>query len=123
MKFEINDNGRDQTRPLIYRWEIFDASGVLIGCYIGKAKGGAGRPLKRYKRNVARLIAGKPYWPSKPDGYRRVHRALAAATIAGQRIVLSLLANVPEGENINLWERHQIREHDSSGPEPHQLND
>lgn len=111
-----------ETEPLIYMWEIRDSAGALVGRYVGKARTGADRPLKHYRRNVANLLAGKPYRKSKPDGYRRVHRALAEAEAKGLQITLRFLCNVGKDEDINEIEQRHIREQDSRGVEPWQLN-
>lgn len=115
--------GVDQSRPLIYMWEIWARDGTLLGRYVGKASGGSRRPLSHYKRNVMNILDGRPYRKGKPDGYRRVHRMLAGAMSSGHRVRLSLLTNVAPDESINEVERSLIKEHNSSGSEPWQLND
>ncbi|OZI63303.1 hypothetical protein [Bordetella genomosp. 11] len=110
MKFRLIALGIDESKPLLYQWEIHDVrTGELKGRYIGKAVRGSGRPLSQYRRNVLNLLAGLPYRRNKPDGFRRVHRALADAVIKGDRITLTLLRNVPLGEDINEAERQAIR--------------
>lgn len=111
-----------ETAPLIYMWEIRDGAGILVGRYVGKAKAGANRPLKDYRRNVANILLGKPYRKSKPTGYRRVHRALAEAESKGFQVTLRFLCNVGRDEDINEVEQRLIREQNSRGPEPWQLN-
>lgn len=120
---ESEFSGVDQSRPLIYMWEIWANDGTLLGCYVGKASRGSSRPLSHYKRNVMNILDGKPYRKGKPDGYRRVHRILAEATRSGYRVRLSLLKNVELHESINQVERILIKEHNSAGGEPWQLND
>lgn len=110
------------TAPLIYMWEIRDGAGRLMGRYVGKAKDGANRPLKHYKRNVANILVGKPYRKSKPNGFRRIHRALAEAEAKGFQITLRFLCNIGEDEDINEVEQRHIREQNSQGAEPWQLN-
>jgi hypothetical protein len=104
-------------------WEIWAEDGTLLGRYVGKASRGSRRPLSHYKRNVMNILNGKPYRKGKPDGYRRVHRILAEAMSSGYRVRLSLLKNVEPNESINQVERILIKEHNSAGSEPWQLND
>ncbi|MBU9172931.1 hypothetical protein [Burkholderia gladioli] len=109
MDFEVIRDGVDDAKPLLYQWEIHDSrTGDLLARYIGKAVRGSKRPLRHYDRNVRRLIAGMAYRKSKPDGFRRVHRALADAVTAGHRITLTLLRNVGPDEDINEAERRAI---------------
>ena len=109
-------------QSLIYMWEIRDQSGTLLGRYVGKAKAGARRPLTHYKRNVENILAGKPYRKNNPEGYRRIHVALAEAHKHGHRISLSFLCNVQAPEKINEEERHWIAKQNSQGVEAWQLN-
>ena len=60
MNFTLAPGSVNPSAALIYKWEIKDGSGNLQGLYIGKAKGGAKRPTKHYRRNVNRLLAEKP---------------------------------------------------------------
>jgi hypothetical protein len=62
-------------------------------------------PLKHYSRNVANILAGKPYRKGKPDKYRRVHHALGAAQRQGHSIKLTFFCNVFDAESINEVER------------------
>ena len=97
----------DEARPLIYLWEVSDDLHVVYR-YVGKADRGALRPRKHYTRNVRNLLAELPYRPSDPDGYREVHRQLAAAT--GNRhsvVTLRLVRNVEPGEDIYRVEREE----------------
>jgi len=123
MHFEVANGGIEQDSPLIYMWEIRTQSGDLVGRYVGKAKAGASRPLKHYRRNVQNLLASKPYRKSNPNGYRRVHHALADAHRLGHTIVLSFLCKVDVAEDINEVERQCITAQNSKGKEPWQLND
>ena len=116
MEFRFEANGVDSVQPLIYRWEIFDHAGEPIACYVGKSKNGAKRPLRDYKRNVRRLLAGQPYRKSKPDEFqpdefRAIHRLMAEAVRQDQTIVLTLLRNVSPNESINDAEQELLREH------------
>ncbi|EJM96374.1 hypothetical protein PMI40_04606 [Herbaspirillum sp. YR522] len=113
MHFEIAENSKvDESKPLIYAWDIIDReTGELKGRYVGKAMGGSGRPRKQYRRNVVRMLAGKRYRLAKPDAFRAIHVALGAAVTAGDRIVLSFLCNVADGEDINKIERSYIQSH------------
>lgn len=90
--------------PGIYTWTI---SGV--GCYVGKYTRKS-RPLKEYNKNVDRLLNKQPYRPGKPDGFRKVHRALAQAVLQGRNIKLSIVANGQNSELIDL-ERASIESH------------
>ncbi len=109
MDFHLNANGTDGTEPLLYMWEIHDAkTGELRGRYVGKSVRGSGRPRKHYSRNVRRLLASMPYRKGHPDGFRKVHRALAMAVLNGDRITLTLLRNVRAEEDINEVERAAI---------------
>ncbi|BCK25945.1 hypothetical protein QTU67_003743 [Vibrio cholerae] len=122
MNFDVISQGVNPDKALIYMWEIYDKTDVLVGRYVGKAKNGAKRPLKHYKRNVARLIAGKPYRKSNPNSYRVVHKALADAVDKNYVIKLYFLANINEGEDINQVEQALINQHDCKGSESWQLN-
>ncbi|EJL6339749.1 hypothetical protein EEJ34_13385 [Vibrio cholerae] len=122
MNFDVIYQGVNPDKALIYMWEIYDRSDVLVGRYVGKAKNGAKRPLKHYKRNVARLIAGQPYRKSNPNSYRVVHKALADAVDKNYVIKLYFLANINEGEDINQVEQTLINQHDCKGSESWQLN-
>ncbi|EIF8949704.1 hypothetical protein O1D80_003617 [Vibrio cholerae] len=122
MNFDVISQGVNPDKALIYMWEIYDKTDVLVGRYVGKAKNGAKRPLKHYKRNVARLIAGKPYRKSNPNSYRVVHKALADAVDKNYVIKLYFLANISEGEDINQVEQALINQHDCKGSESWQLN-
>lgn len=73
--------------------------------YVGKAAEGADRPRKHYRRNVANLLAGRPYRKSKPTEFREVHRRLAEAVERKLEIRLSFLCNVKAGEDINTIEQ------------------
>ncbi|MGY0199117.1 hypothetical protein [Leptothrix sp. BB-3] len=103
-------------------WEIHEASGELVGRYVGKTKAGAKRPLKHYKRNVAKLLLNKPYRRGNPTGFRRIHHALAEAEVRGFRVTLQFLCNIETHENINEVERKFIRIYNCKGGEAWQLN-
>jgi hypothetical protein len=116
--------GVDPSKALIYMWEIISTDQKqLIGRYVGKSSRGEDRPLTHYARNVANLLEGKPYRKEKPDGFRRIHHALAAAVIENHRVKLSFVANASEGDDLNQLERQCITDLCSSGPESWQLND
>jgi hypothetical protein len=112
MQYLIAADGVDTKAPLIYLWEIRNRSGEVVGRYVGKAENGHDRPRKDYKRNVDRLLRGLPYRRGKPDGYRPVHYALAAATRENHDIVVTYIRNVEAHENINAVEQHYIRHYD-----------
>ncbi|OQS45770.1 hypothetical protein B0T49_20290 [Chromobacterium violaceum] len=122
MEYQVLKNAVNESAPLIYMWEIHTRHGVLVGRYVGKAKNGATRPLRHYQRNVRNLLDGKPYRKGNPEGYRKIHRALAEAALKGYLITLQYLCNVSEGENINEIERQCIGNHNCLGNEQWQLN-
>jgi len=95
--------GVNESLPGIYQWTIDGR-----GNYIGKYKR-IRRPLKEYGRNVRKILSGKDYRPSKPDGFRRIHRELAQALREGRRITLTILENVAQ-PRINERERELISE-------------
>ena len=109
MKYIPPSPGVDVNAPLIYMWEIRDASGAVTGRYIGKANGGEHRPTTHYPRNVDKLLRGLPY--KKGKDYRRVHYSLANAVLSGHAISLSYLCNVPEDQDIFAVEMHYIRQY------------
>jgi hypothetical protein len=80
-----------ELKPGIYEWRIEG-----VGCYIGKYTK-IDRPKSHYARKVGHLLAGRPYRPADPNGFRRIHRALAEAVTAERRITLSILENVEPG--------------------------
>ncbi|HKR42537.1 MAG TPA: hypothetical protein VJU59_23180 [Paraburkholderia sp.] len=107
--FAFDANGVDDTRRLLYLWEIHDAStGVLLASYVGKAENGIARRRREYSSNVSRLLGGLPYRKGNPDGFRSIHRALADAVRLNHRITLRLLRNVPREEDIYKAEREMI---------------
>ena len=122
MQFTVAGHTIDPAAPLIYMWEIHDQHGGLVGRYIGKAQAGARRPTKHYERNVNNILGGRPYRKGKPEGYRRVHRALAQAHEAGHAIRLYFLCNVGQEEDINVVEQRWIKEKNCLGSQPWQLN-
>jgi hypothetical protein len=125
LDFQIDNSANivaDQS--LIYMWEIVSpADGKLLGRYIGKSSKGTSRPLTHYSRNVANLLAEKPYRKDNPDGFRRIHHALANAVRDGSVVRLVYLSNIDKGEDINQKERYFIASLCSSGGESWQLND
>lgn len=93
--------------PGIYTWTIIgrDGSSAL---YVGKYTRRR-RPEREYRRNVARLLIGRPYRLRKPDDFRRIHQALAAAVREGLPVILTFLENVaPDG--LAAREAELIRE-------------
>jgi hypothetical protein len=104
LEFEYQPGSVNQSAALIYLWEIFDNQGGRYGS-VGKAGGGAYRPLHHYHCNVNNLLAGKPYRKSKPDKYRKVHRRLADAVLQGWQVRLRLLCNVSGDDDISSVER------------------
>jgi hypothetical protein len=122
VRYRLVEHDLDEALPLIYMWEIHSLDGELLGRYVGKAKAGANRPFKHYRRNVLNLLRKKPYRKAKPDGYRRVHHALARAEREGLQVTLQFLCNVGSHENMDEVEQKYIREKNCVGPEPWQLN-
>lgn len=122
MNFVVEASGVNPRLPLIYVWSIYSESGALVGRYVGKAKAGEERPRKHYARNVKRLLAKMPYRKKKPDGYRKIHRALADAHSANLRIVLSYECNVAGGKNLSQVELRWIDRLNTKGSEKWQLN-
>ena len=111
VEFRFEPNGVNPEAALIYRWEIFGPDSARLVCYVGKSKNGARRPLRDYKRNVLRLLAGQPYRKSKPDEFRAIHRLMANAVQQQQTLVLTLLKNIAPHEDINAEEQRLRREH------------
>lgn len=105
LRFDFVPGTIDQQQGLVYMWEIVDPAGVIRYRYVGKASGGAGRPLRHYVRNVRNRLAGKPYRRNKPGSFRIVHVRLAQATRLGWSVRLYLLCNVQADDNINALER------------------
>ena len=96
-------DGVDLTRPGIYEWRIEG-----VGTYIGKYKS-ISRPQRAYARNVANLLAGRPYRKTKPDRFRAIHHALAEAVRRRCFVTLTILENAPPWE-IDDRERKLIAE-------------
>ena len=94
-------DGFDPTRPGLYVWEV-EGTGRYVGRYTHLS-----RPLKEYSRNVHRLRTGVPYHMAKPDGFRRIHRALAAAVDEGRAVTLHLVENC-DREELSDRERRMI---------------
>lgn len=114
----------DPRQAMIYMWEIISPKDdSVLGKYIGKSSRGETRPLIHYARNVANLLAGKPYRKNKPEGYRRIHHALAKAAACGHKVRLIYLENVGKDQNINDMEREFIVKFGTAGSEIWQLND
>jgi len=114
----------DPNQAIIYMWEITSSEDdSVLGKYIGKSSRGETRPLTHYARNVANLLAGKPYRKNNPEGYRRIHHALAKAAACGHTVKLIYLENVGKEQNINEVERQYIVRFGTAGPEIWQLND
>ena len=91
----------DLDRPGIYAWKL-ENIGVYIGKYTRKS-----RPLREYDKNVRRLLNSQPYRPKKPDGFRRVHHALAKAVQEKTKIELHILENCTPDQHNNR-EQHLI---------------
>ena len=78
--------------PGIYVWEIEG-----VGVYVGKARR-LSRRIRAYPRSVENIQGGRPYRRSNPDGFRDVHRALAAACAEGRRVTLRIAEVCTEAE-------------------------
>lgn len=109
----------DEMRRLLYEIEIQNPVSGLISRYVGKAEPStrrgrtrpAGkRPRTDYIRNTNRCLAGRPYRKNNPEGFRKVHLALADAVRQNLRVTIRLLKNVAPTENIYDAEREMIRD-------------
>lgn len=89
--------------PGLYEWHIEG-----VGSYIGKFSKRS-RPLRQYAQNVRNLLNDRPYRRNNPDGYRTIHRQLAAAVLTHRLITLTILEN-PSKNDINGRERALIKE-------------
>lgn len=87
--------------PGIYVWEIDG-----VGTYVGKARRLAKR-LPAYPRSVRNIQGGRPYRRNNPDGFREVHKALAAACAEGRRVTL-WIAEVCTEDELNAREAYWI---------------
>jgi len=105
MAFEVFTCGVDETKPLLYLWQIEDHYGKVLYRYMGKSKNGASRPLTQYRRNVANHLAGRPYRKGKPEAFREVHLRMSEAVSRGHKIALYLLQNVSDLADIFNLER------------------
>jgi hypothetical protein len=85
--YRIND-GVDTKKPGIYEWRIAGA-----GSYIGQYRW-ISRPKTHYGRNLVKLFNRLPYRNRNPEGFRRIHKALAEAHRDGRRIELIIVENV-----------------------------
>jgi hypothetical protein len=112
MQFEYEPAGIDPEQALIYLWEVIGPGGDVTYRYVGKARGGADRPLTHYARNVDNLLAGKPYRAGKAAAFREIHHRLAEAVRNGWRRRLTLLRNVVDGEDLDAVERELQMQYD-----------
>ncbi|WP_123148969.1 hypothetical protein [Mesorhizobium delmotii] len=88
----------DTNKPGIYEWRI-EGAGSYIGRYTF-----SDRPFGNYARHVRDQLSGGIYKPSRPDGWRRIHRELYAALLDGREIELIFVENCSVGE-LNARER------------------
>jgi hypothetical protein len=80
--------GVDPMKPCIYVF-IIEGQDTYVGICTEPS-----RYKREYAKNVRNLLAGLPYRPAKPNGFRRVHRALAKAIETDQqKISLVLIEN------------------------------
>jgi len=108
VQIELNDvrvlvvlNGATLDAPGIYTWSI-EGVGVYVGKFTRKS-----RPLREYNKNVRNLLTGRSYRKGNPDGFRRIHRALADALQNGNQIFLHITENCDPAE-LNERERKAI---------------
>lgn len=94
-------------KPGIYEWAITYSDGT-IRRYVGKYTRRS-RPMREYRANVERILDQRPYRKASPEGFRYVHRELAAAASEGRAVVLTILENAPL-EDLNRREQALIRE-------------
>lgn len=94
-------------KPGIYEWAITYPDGS-IRRYVGKYTR-RNRPMREYRANVERVLDTHPYRKAAPDGFRHVHRELAAAAAKGREVVLTILENALP-EDLNCREQALIRE-------------
>ena len=99
---EITIPGVDPGQSGIYEWRI-----ECLGCYIGQYTH-ALRPRREYGLNVGRILAGRPYRKSNPEGFRKIYRQLAKAVEDCRLITLTLLENQPMKADRNRRERELI---------------
>ena len=99
----VETDGVSDDIPGLYEWRIDG-----VGCYIGQYSN-ARRPLREYGLNVGRILAERPYRKSNPDGFRLIHRELAAAANRGRFITLTLLENCALKDDRNCRERELIK--------------
>ena len=85
----------------IYLWKIDGQS------YVGKASRLRSR-LNEYLNNVRKIETGQPYRKGYPNGFRAVHRHLAAAKAKGIVSEWRVLECCLKGEELLLRERHWI---------------
>jgi len=108
MNIDFRLNGVDPLSPLLYKIAI---GGTV--CYIGCANS-ARRPKSAYRRNLQRMINGRPYRKGNPEGFRVVHKRLLEATYSGETIVIELIRNVPRESKFSE-ERVEIQMHRNNG--------
>ena len=95
--------GVDPDKRGLYEWRIEG-----VGSYIGQYRWHA-RPRRQYGTNVARLLGRLPYRRSNPEGFRRIHWALAAAVV-GRRIIDLRFVENAERPELNTREQALIAE-------------
>ena len=94
----------DLAGPGVYAWRV---NGAVV--YVGKATKLRSR-LRGYRNNVRKISDGRPYRRGEPEGFRRIHRALAEARMAGHTVVFSVIESCPPGAFLLARERHWIAE-------------
>ncbi len=93
----------DPQKPGIYVFVIED-----VGIYVGKYTRPS-RYKREYSNNVEKLRTGQPYRDDNPNGFRRIHRALARAVETdGQNISLLLIENWDDEGSGQRRERELI---------------
>lgn len=91
----------DLQLPGIYEWRIGDTA-----LYVGKSCRLLNR-IKEYPNNVRKLLAGRPYRLSDPEGYRSVHHELRRAHDDLAAVTVTVLENC-DRTDLSSREQHWI---------------
>ena len=93
----------DIDQPGIYIWRV-GAHGEYIGRYKRRT-----RPHDEYRKNVLNLLKGLPYRPKNPDGFRKIHRALAHAILLGEECRVEIYENIDDTKTRTARETELIK--------------